>query len=311
MLGKFWEAVSGRLADRWATVAAPALVFWLGGLLAWAYHRGGLHELSVLTGWLDRQTNVTQLAVLLTVLLAVFASGVIVDRLTTPMLRLLEGYWPSWLGRLRSRLIKRIQDQAIKDDIAWQELARHMQPSAQATATAEQLATFARLDQKQRRRPATPNRYLPTKVGNILRAGETWPAVKYGLDAVAVWPRLWLMLSDSTRRELIAARAALDSAVAAAIWGLLFSVFTVWAPLALPLGLGVAAVAVTVWAPPRAEIFADLIEAAYDLHRTALYQQLRWPYPTNPKQEHRQGQQLTAYLWRGSEDPDPTFTPPP
>ena len=47
-----------------------------------------------------------------------------------------------------------------------------------------------------------------------------------------------------------------------------------------------------------------------DLHRTALYQQLRWPLPTDPKQEHSQGEHLTSYLWRGSHDPDPTFTPP-
>jgi hypothetical protein len=62
--------------------------------------------------------------------------------------------------------------------------------------------------------------------------------------------------------------------------------------------------------PGRAQLFGDLIEAAYDLHRTALYHRLRWPLPADPEQEHSHGQQLTAYLWRGSHAPAPTFTPP-
>jgi hypothetical protein len=309
MLGKFWEGIGGRLADKWATLAVPALVFWLGGLLAWAYDRGGLHQLTILTDWLNRQATTTQIAIMLTVLLAVAASSVLVNRLTTPALRLLEGYWPRWLKGLRRRLTARIERRAADDDAAWQQLAAVVLTRPDS-ATAEQLARFARLDQQRRRRPAAANRYLPTRLGNILRAAETSPTDKYGLDAIAVWPRLWLVLPDATRQELTTARAALDAAVAAAIWGLLFCAFAVWTPLALPLGLLVTAVAVAVWAPPRAEILADLVESAYDLHRAALYQHVRWPLPTNPKQEHTEGQRLTAYLWRGSDDPDPSFTSP-
>ena len=42
MLADFWKAAGGKLADRWAAVSIPALIFWLGGLAAWTYHRGGL-----------------------------------------------------------------------------------------------------------------------------------------------------------------------------------------------------------------------------------------------------------------------------
>jgi hypothetical protein len=310
MLSNFWDAIGGRLADRWAAVATPALVFWLGGLLAWAFHHGGLHQLTTPTDWLGRQTSITQLTVVATVLLGVAASGLFVARLTTPMLRLLEGYWPSWLAWLRRSLLARLQQRAAAEDAAWQQLAADVLDHP-ATTTSDQLAAFARLDQRRRRRPNAANRYLPTRIGNILRAAETWPADKYGLDAVAVWSRLWLLLPDSTRQELLAARTALDSAVAAAIWGLLFCIFAIWSPIAIPIGLVVAAAAIGFWAPARAEIFSDLVEAAFDLHRTDLYRQLRWPLPANPKQEHSQGEQLTSYLWRGSDDPNPSFTPPP
>jgi hypothetical protein len=306
VLAKFWEGLGGKLADRWAAVSVPALVFWLGGLLAWAHSRGGLHSLATLTGWLDRQSTPVQLGSLLTVLLAVAASGVVVQRLTEPVLRLLEGYWPSWATPLRGRLVTRVQRRAQEEDTAWQRLARAVEPGTNSTP--EQVAEFVRLDQRRRRRPNDPNRYMPTHIGNILRAAETWPKDKYGLDAVVIWPRLWLVLPDTTRQELHAARAGLDGAVAAAVWGLLFCAFTAWTPLALAVGLVVAAAAVALWVPARAEVFADLLEAAYDLHRIGLYQQLRWPLPANPKEEHREGERLTTYLWRGGDTPEPTFT---
>ena len=308
MLTAFWETVGGKLTDRWAAVSVPALVFWLGGLAAWAYHRGGLHTLSTQTRWLDRQTPAVQLAVILTVLLAVAASAILVSRLATPTLRLLEGYWPSWTGPLRRRLADWLANRAAAEASAWQHAYTAVQPPA--TPTVDQLATYSRLERRRRRRPAAAGYFLPTPIGNILRAAERRPVAKYGLDTVALWPRLWLGLPDATRQELLAARGSLDNTVTAAIWGLLFCVFTPFTTLAIPIGLAVTTVAVTVVLPGRAQVFGDLIEAAYDLHRSALYRLLRWPLPANPGQEHQQGQQLTAYLWRGSDDIAPTFTPP-
>jgi hypothetical protein len=286
VLDKFWEAAGGGLAGRVAGLGWPAVLFWLGGLLAWAGGHGGLHRLSTLTGWLGRQSTPTQFAAILGVLAAVAGTAGLVDRLTLPALRLLEGYWPEWLGGLRRRLVARVDRRAAREDKAWQKLA----PDAlERTATADQLIAFARLDQRRRHRPSNPAQRLPTRIGNILRAGECWPTDKYGLDAVG---------------------AALNQAVAVALWGLLFCIFAGWYFLALPIGLGVALSAVALWAPPRAEIFADLVESAFDLYRVALYRQLRWPLPDNPAEELARGQELTAYLWRGSDTPYPHFTPP-
>jgi hypothetical protein len=88
----------------------------------------------------------------------------------------------------------------------------------------------------------------------------------------------------------------------------LFCAFAPFTLLAIPIGLGIAVIAITVVIPSRAQIFGELIEAAYDLHRNALYQQLRWPLPTNPLQEHSSGTELTTYLRRGSDSNTPTFT---
>ncbi len=75
MLTAFWQAVGGKLADRFAAVSVPALVFWLGGLAAWTVHRGSLAAVTRQLGWLDRHGAGIQVAVLLTVLLGVAGSG--------------------------------------------------------------------------------------------------------------------------------------------------------------------------------------------------------------------------------------------
>ncbi|MCM3920212.1 hypothetical protein ND748_00715 [Frankia sp. AiPs1] len=306
MLSAFWSSVGGRLADRWAAISAPALLFWLTGLAAWSYHRGGLHTLTVQTRWLDRQTGATQIAAIVTVLLAVAASALVVERLTTPVLRLLEGYWPRWTGPLRRRLASWLSDRAAADAPAWQ--AAHTLVTNTATPTVDQLAMYARLERRRRRRPSAPGYFLPTPIGNILRAAERRPIDKYGLDTVLLWPRLWPALPETTRADLLAARAALNNAVAATLWGILLCAFTPFTPLVIPVGLGLALTTVTAVIPGRAQVFGDLIEAAYDQHRTILYEQTRWPLPTNPHDERERGQALTAYLWRGSDNTTPTFT---
>jgi hypothetical protein len=304
VLAGFWEAVGGKLADRWAVVSVPALIFWLSGLAAWIYHRGGLHTLRS-QAWLKGLTSVEQIAVIVIALIVVTVSGVVVERAATPVLRLLEGYWPQWIGPLRRRLTGWLASRADAEAPAWQEAYKGARG---ANPTAEDLAAYNRLERHRRRRPTAAGYFLPTPIGNILRAAERRPIDKYGLDTTVVWPHLWLLLPETTRSELRAARASLDAAVVAATWGILLCVFAPFTWLAVPIGLAVVIIAVTVVTPARAQVFGELIEAAYDLHRTALYQQLRWPLPANPEEEHAAGQELTAYLRRGSNKAIPTFT---
>jgi hypothetical protein len=306
MLAGFWQAVGGKLADRWAAISVPALIFWLGGLAAWIYHQGGLHTLSS-QHWLRGQTAAVQVAIIVTALLAVGLSAIVIQRAATPVLRLLEGYWPAWADPLRRRLARRLADRAAAEGPAWQKAHARVQAAA---PSAEDFAVYARLERRRRRRPAMACYFLPTPIGNIMRAAERRPIDKYGLDTVAVWPHLWLLLPEVTRAELRASRAGLDLAVAAATWGILFCAFAPFAWVVIPVGLTVTIIAVTVVAPARAQAFAELIEAAYDLHRNAIYQQLRWPMPCNPHEEHAAGAKLTAYLLRGSDSTTPIFTPP-
>jgi hypothetical protein len=259
----FWEAVGGKLADRWVAVGGPALAFWLGGVLAFMLGRGGFRALQPFSDWLARRSSPLQAAVLVAVLFLVAASGLVVSRLDTPAL--------------------------------------------DGQATAEQREEHMRIDRQLRRLPSKP-RVQPTRVGNTLRAAETRPIDKYGLDAAAVWPHLWLLLPQATRDELAAARRSLDTAVEACIWGLLFLAFTPWTLWALPAGLAVSSAAALVWVPARAEVFADLVEATFDLYHQLLYRQLRWPPPADPADDRVNGRRMTTYLMRGLSGNSPAFT---
>lgn len=66
--------------------------------------------------------------------------------------------------------------------------------------------------------PSQPNRLMPTKLGNILRAAESRPYDKYGLDAVICWSRLWLLLPDGVKKELQEARSNLNTAARFWLW---------------------------------------------------------------------------------------------
>jgi hypothetical protein len=300
----FWEAAGGKLAERWAAVATPALAFWLGGVLAFMAGRGGVDAIQPFSGWLSKQSSPLQAAVLLAVLFLVAGSGLVVSRLTAPALALMEGYWPRPLWPLRRRLADRIASRADPASERFQVLA----PLAAAgEATPEQREELARIDRQLRRLPSRP-RIQPTRTGNTLRAAETRPIDKYGIDAVAVWPHLWLLLPQPTRDEIAAARRSLDTAVEACIWGLLFTGFTRWTLWALPVGLAVTSAAALAWVPARAAVFADLVEAALDLHHDLLYRQLRWPLPANPADDRASGRRLTTYLIRGLSGTSPAFT---
>ncbi|MCZ4510745.1 hypothetical protein O3Q52_21645 [Streptomyces sp. ActVer] len=308
-MGSFWNGIGTHLATRWAAVSFSALVYWVGGLLAWVLGHGGTQSLEPTADWLKQQPAVAQAVLVLSGLVGVAGTGLAVERLTRPCLTLLEGYWPNRPRRLlraRSKMVDRATAKRTAALNRMQELAGAVHTM---TATPAQRDEYVRMDLTLRRIPGGPQ-VMPTRIGNVLRAGETRPIDKYGLDAVVVWPHLWLLLPDTARGELAAARKALDSSVSGCVWGLLFVAFTPLTPWALPVGLGFAVVAAKLWIPGRAENFADLVEACFDLYRSDLYGRLRWPLPMNPAAERSSGREITKYLLRGLGGPSPAFTDP-
>ncbi|MEU1183846.1 hypothetical protein ABZ464_40730 [Streptomyces sp. NPDC005820] len=298
--------MAGSIADRWAAQSASALVFWLGGLLIWTIGHGGLNGMQNAAAAISQQPTAAQVAAVVAALALVGLSGLVVRLVTLPVLRLLEGYWPKPLAGVRRRLVARVARRAVREDLEWQALAGRVLPS-DAIPDVRDADRFTVLDRRLRRRPSLPHRLMPTRLGNTLRAAESRPLDKYGLDGVVVWPRLWLVLPEAVRTELSAGRKALDDSASCLVWALILPAFGAWSLWAIPIGLSAAVAIHQLWLPRRAERFADALETAFDLHRTELYRALRWPLPRHPRDEHHQGRLLTRYLWRGSGSDTPLF----
>jgi hypothetical protein len=312
VLTDFWTGIGGKLADRWATLLpSPAFAFWAGALAAWVWRYGHARAsrqgwISILQAWAGELRGlpaVVQAALVVGLLLGVALSAVLVQAATVPVLRWLEGYWPGWLGPLGRWRVRRLSSKLDRDARRLRELAVK---GVDRLSTAE-LALYLRLDHQRRRVPARPERRMPTRLGNVLRAAEGRPDAHFGLEATICWPRLWLLLPDTARAEVRAARSRLNAAAQVWLWGALFVVWAVWAWWALPLGVLVAVVAYGQMVR-AASVFGDLMESCFDLYRRVLYDSLRWPPPANPAEERQRGRDLTRYLWRGSSLPAPTFT---
>ncbi len=293
MFTKFWDKLAEGLAGQWtAQVLGPALAFWGGGLLAWAWRHGW----QPLFNWLAALNNTAAyIALAVGGLMLLAASAAVMSWLQLSVLRLAEGYWPGPLRRLRFALARRLANRLQALEERWQELADI--PPEQRTA--EQQAEYARLDAELARYPVDPRHLMPTRLGNLLQSAEEYPQVRYGLTMSVCWPRLWLLLPKETQEALTNARERLNSATRLLAWGLLFAVWTVWAWWAAP--VTIAAVIAAYWGMlGAAGVYGDLLRAAVDLHRLALYEALRWPLPSGPDDEPAHGRQLSEYLFRGT-----------
>jgi hypothetical protein len=297
LLTAFWESVGGKLAERsFAESLTPALLFFAGGLTAWAWSEGWDEGWQTLERWVSDKATWTQVVVVVSVVVGLIAATAVMNQLTRPLLRLLEGYLPLPLGWLaRAGSFWRRQVRRVPLDVRYQELST----SGRAARTPREERELARIEAALHRMPDDSQRQMPTRLGDILRAAEDRPRQRYGLDPIICWPRLWLLLPDGARTDLGSARESLNQAGRAWLWGVLFISFSFWAWWAAPVGIAVAIVVYYGWMLSAADTYGALLEAAFDVHRTKLYEELRWPLPNKPACEPAQGEALTKYLWRG------------
>jgi hypothetical protein len=323
VLSDFLDSVSGGVASSWlALIRVPAVIFWAIGALAWWY----AHPHVDVVARVQKLTGTEQILLVALAAAALIGSSALFDQLSRPLLRGLEGYWPRFLfpvsGWLVSRAVRRqrtLQEQWQRldglDRADQREAERRRaeqrdadqtvviavgEPDPQAVAgLALRARRKARLDAQLHGYPAEETRTMPTRLGNVLRASETYPAERYGLDAVIAWPRLWLLLPDGTQQEIAASRRALDQSVTTLAAFVVALVWLPWAWWVAPLAVIAVPLVYQSFVIPRAAVLAELVTAAFDLNRMALYRALRFPLPGTADAELASGDALTEYLWRG------------
>ncbi|MFJ3772876.1 hypothetical protein ACIPX0_14390 [Streptomyces sp. NPDC090075] len=305
MLGKFWESLGSKLGEKWLAVALPALLFWVLGGVAYS-HSHGTSWIRDRSGWLRGQPVVVQVLALAAGFVVIGASGQIVERVTFPVLRGLQGYWWPWLGPLRRFLTDRRAGRLRSLEQRYAELAPLIENRA---ADTEQEREYQRLDAELRRNPPRAAQHMPTRLGMCLRAAESEARDKYGLDVVKCWPHLWAVLPEQSRSDLAAAHTGLRRSAECVVWTVLALVWAYWMPWLLAVLLPLTWIVHRFWVIPHAVAYGDLFRASVDLHRRALYTSLSWPLPPTPAAERKSGEELTEYLWRGSDRGDVQFSP--
>lgn len=302
MIRTLLESVGGKLVDAWsARLLTPAFAFWfLGGILL-TLDRGWPLVTDTVQGLTEGQL-ITLLAL---AVLSLVASALVVERFTLPLLRLAAGQWNDRLSWPRDALARRHQEKRQECLDAFQRL----HGKGRSALTEHEKRELARVEARLARMPRN-GPYLPTRLGNLLRAAEERPGTRYGLDAAVCWPRLWLVLPEQARNDVKEAQADLHASVQWATWSVLFATWTLLHPAALIVSL-LGLLVCRAWAHQAAATYADLFVAAFDVHRTQLYAALRWPAPRDPQHELREtGPALTQYLWRGSDKLRPVFRDP-
>ena len=136
----------------------------------------------------------TQRGVLLA--FAAVAIGLILSAVSTPLYRLLEGY--SWPKACRNWGVRRQRNrkQCLESNnagVGWEEGLRV---------------------EKLRRFPVDDREIAPTRLGNALRAFETYGKDRFGLDSQTMWTELCAVVPKSLQLELDRSRAMVDFFVA-------------------------------------------------------------------------------------------------
>lgn len=299
MVPSLVESMGKNVSERWLeSLLGPALLFWLGGLFLWITPS----RLPQTWNEFTAMSLVTQSFLLVTALLLVSASDRFVAVLSVDILRFLEGHWAGPLRPLALRLAQRWQKAVRRARNRWSTLMLKVEDGI--ALTWRERRELARLEMERQYTPRDLEDLAPTRLGNVLRTAERRPWQRYGLDPVLLWPRLWLLLPETTRRDLAYLRLSLDRYAQAWFWGLLFALWSFvwpWAWLIALVWMGIAYHLLL----QAAASFCDLVLAVFDTQRWRLYEALRWELPEESgESEIRSGQALSRYLQRGmSESP--------
>jgi len=223
------------------------------------------------------------------------------------LVRILEGYWGGKglggvLGRWFVKRRKIARDKIDKElaGILWQ-LKKTSDEEKKAFLHKQATGLSLQLQQLY----PNPERLLPTRLGNILRAAEDRAGDSYGLDAVTVWPRLHPLLPADFRDRLDHQRLQLDISVRYSVTffvtavGCLLLLYSHGWWMLLPIGFLILTYMAYRSALSAAVLYGQGLRVAFDLYRFDLLRALHLPLPATLEKEYAANSILCDFLRQG------------
>ncbi|HZD71959.1 MAG TPA: hypothetical protein VFA45_24505 [Actinomycetes bacterium] len=231
---------------------------------------------------------------------ASFAIAMILALNSLSLYRFLEGYmcWPAWLyDSFRKKQVNR-----------WMRLRRQVM-AADAERDATQMAL---LEEKLKRYPSHEKYIVPTRLGNALRALETYGYARYNLDSQALWYELEAVAPESLQKQTEDGRVGIDFFVSSIYLSAFFSILAIivgiiqWngtvlvagilAPLLIPLLYQRAVVSTTEW--------QAAVQALINVGRVKLASELGLTMPPTLDEERKMWGAVADLVLYGDADAD-------
>ena len=290
MFQTVFEKFSGLLDNRFIlSVWVPCLFFWLALLCLIVMWAG----LSVVLGWWQLQPVELQLTlvVLLLAWITLFAR-LLLSALDT-IIMVYEGYWDT------ERL-------SFLRDFKERRRRYYIKKIAALKASGNVLEIHLRFP------PATRTEdVMPTRLGNLLKNAEMYPKLRYGMDAVVIWPRLYSVLPENMVKNFGAAATEMELMLIISVLGAAFAVLGgVVASVLLPVKAVLICIlvgALIAWLGYEGALLSALpynrlIKAAFDIHRGTLLKTIGWIPADSYDKEKIQWDSISK-LWRYGSPP--------
>ena len=290
MVGTLADKVAGLLDPRFRlTIWAPTFVFSvaLGAIVVL-----GIGWQASVSWWRAAGTEGEVVLAVLAFAAVTLLAFLLSARLMS-ILRFLEGYWDHLPGGTPFAARRR---------------AYHCEKLAALVAANDQATMYYLYPPA-----ATPENVMPTRLGNILRAAEVHPKLRYAIEGTIAWPRLYPVLPDAFSASFAAAKSQVDLM---AIWTVLTAAFAVIGGAVAAARLPWYAALACVWTGAvlaalsynallqSAVPYAELIKSAFDVHRKALLDTVGWRFASSLEGETQQWTAITE-LWYQVTPSDP------
>lgn len=160
--------------------------------------------------------------------------------------------------------------------------------------------------------PSMKAAVLPTKLGNVIRAFEGYPANRYGMDAVALWPRLVPLLKKSDYLPFVTQEKSifdflLNMLLVVGVLGVELVYLEVFLGQLIFAGILFLSVSLIVLILYRGLVVAarqwgTTVRVAFDLHRFHLHGQLGVEPTSSSEEDFILWQQVSSFLIYANEN---------